>query len=93
MSLLESAAILIIFGSFFSAFISAAFAVGGGFIMLAIVSSALPITAAVPFHSCMMLGLSLGRSWYFRREICRRIVWPFLLGALIGVLHRGQGVF
>ena len=93
MSLLEPAAVLIIVGSFFSAFISAAFAVGGGFIMLAIVSSTLPITAAVPFHSCMMLGLSLGRSWYFRREICRRIVWPFLLGALIGVSIGGRVYF
>ena len=61
--------------------------------MLAIVSSALPITAAVPLHSCMMLGLSLGRSWYFRREICQRIVWPFLLGALIGVSIGGRVYF
>ena len=93
MSLFEPAAILIVLGSFFSSFISAAFAVGGGFIMLAIVSSALPITAAVPLHSCMMLGLSLGRFWYFRREICLRIVAPFLLGAVIGVSVGGRVYF
>ncbi len=93
MSLFEPFAILIILGSFFSSFISAAFAVGGGFIMLAIVSSVLPITAAVPLHSCMMLGLSLGRSWYFRKDICQRIVWPFLLGALIGVAVGGRLYF
>ncbi len=93
MSLFDPAAILIIFGSFFSAFISAAFAVGGGFLMLAIVSSVLPITSAVPLHSWMMLGLSLGRFWYFRKEIYWRIVMPFLLGACIGVFIGGRVYF
>lgn len=93
MSLFEPFAILVVLGSFFASFISAAFAVGGGFIMLAIVSSALPITVAVPLHSCMMMGLSLGRSWYFRRAICRRIVGSFLLGALIGVSIGGRVYF
>ena len=93
MSLLDPLAILIVLGSFFASFVSTAFAVGGGFIMLAIVSSILPVTTAVPLHSWMMLGLSLGRFWYFRREICRRIVGPFLLGALIGVAVGGRVYF
>lgn len=93
MSLFEPAAILIVLGSFFSAYVSAAFAVGGGFIMLAIVSSVVPITTAVPLHAWMMLGLSLGRSWYFRNEIVWRIVLPFLLGALIGVFIGGRVYF
>ena len=93
MFLLDPAAILIIIGSFFSAYVSAAFAVGGGFIMLAIVSSVLPITTAVPIHAWMMLGLSLGRLWYFRKEIVWRIVAPFLLGALIGVFIGGRVYF
>ncbi len=93
MSLFEPAAFLIVIGSFFSAYVSAAFAVGGGFIMLAIVSSVVPITTAVPMHAWMMLGLSLGRFWYFRREIVWRIVMPFLLGALIGVFIGGRVYF
>ena len=93
MSLLDPVAILIILGSFFSAFISAAFAIGGGFIMLAIVSGVLPITSAVPLHSWMMLGLSLGRFWYFRREIYWRIVTPFIVGACIGVFIGGRVYF
>ena len=93
MSLFEPAAILIVLGSFFSAYVSATFAVGGGFIMLAIVSSVVPITVAVPLHAWMMLGLSLGRFWYFRREIVWRIVAPFLLGALIGVFIGGRVYF
>ena len=93
MSLFEPAAVLIVIGSFLSAYVSAAFAVGGGFIMLAIVSSVVPITTAVPMHAWMMLGLSLGRFWYFRREIVWRIVMPFLLGALIGVFIGGRVYF
>ena len=93
MSLIEPQAILIVLGSFFSSFVSAAFAVGGGFIMLAIVSSVFPITIAVPLHSAMMLGLSLSRSWYFRAEICWRIAKPFLLGAVIGVFIGGRVYF
>ena len=93
MSLLEPLAILIVLGSFFSSLISAAFAVGGGFIMIAILSGVLPITVAVPLHSWMMLGLSLGRFWYFRREICRHIAGPFLLGAAIGVVTGGRLYF
>ncbi len=93
MSLIEPVAILIVFGSFFASFISATFAVGGGFIMLAILSSALPITSAVPLHSWMMLGLSLGRFWYFRKEINWQIVIPFILGACIGVFAGGRVYF
>jgi len=93
MSLFEPVAILIVFGSFFSSFISATFAVGGGFIMLAILSSALPITSAVPLHSWMMLGLSLGRFWYFRKDINWHIVIPFILGACIGVFAGGRVYF
>ena len=93
MSLIEPAAILIVLGSFFSAYVSAAFAVGGGFIMLAIVSGVLPITTAVPMHAWMMLGLSLSRFWYFRKEVVWRIVTPFLLGACIGVFAGGRVYF
>ena len=93
MSLLEPLAILLVLGSFLSSFVSTAFAVGGGFIMLAILSGILPITTAVPLHGWMMLGLALGRFWYFRREICWRIAKPFLLGAVIGVAIGGRVYF
>ena len=52
--------------------------------MIAILSSILPITAMVPVHSVMMVGLSLSRTWYFKNDIHWPIVKPFVIGAVIG---------
>ena len=61
--------------------------------MLAIISSVVPITSAVPLHSTMMLGLSMSRFWYFRKEVRWQIVAPFLLGCCIGVFFGGRVYF
>jgi uncharacterized protein len=84
MDLLDPLALLIIFGSFLSTAVSSAFAVGGGFVMIAILSTFMPVSAMVPLHSAMMVGLSLSRTWYFRKDIHWPIVIPFVIGALIG---------
>ncbi len=84
MDLFDPLAWVIILGSFFSTAISSAFGVGGGFIMIAILSAILPIAAMVPIHSVMMIGLSLSRTWYFRNDIHWPIVIPFVFGAAIG---------
>ena len=86
MDLLDPLAWVIIFGSFLSTAISSAFGIGGGFVMIAILSTILPISAMVPVHSVMMLGLSLSRTWYFRKDIYYPIVIPFVIGALIGAI-------
>ena len=86
MGLLDPIAWAIIIGSFLSTAISSAFAIGGGFVMIAIISSVMPITAMVPIHATMMVGLSLSRTWYFRKDIHWPIVIPFVIGALIGAL-------
>lgn len=54
--------------------------------MIAILSNILPISAMVPVHSVMMVGLSLSRSWYFRQSIHWPIVIPFVIGATIGAI-------
>jgi len=84
MDLLDPLAWIIIIGSFFSTAISSAFGVGGGFIMIAVLSAILPISAMVPIHSVMMIGLSLSRTWFFRKDIRWSIVIPFVPGAAIG---------
>jgi len=84
MELSDPLAWLIIAGSFASSAISAAFAVGGGFLMLAIVTSVIPISAVVPVHSATLLGTSVGRSLFFFRHVDWSITRPFIIGALIG---------
>ncbi len=86
MDLLDPLALVIILGSFLSTAISSAFGIGGGFVMIALLSTVLPISAMVPVHSVMMVGLSLSRTWYFRKDIHWPIVIPFVIGALIGAI-------
>ena len=85
MPLTDPLAFLIIASSFIAAVVSSAFAVGGGFVMVAVLSNILPMQMVVPVHSPMMLGLSLSRSWIFRRDTQWDIVAPFVLGCVIGV--------
>lgn len=75
---------LIVTSSFVASAISGAFAIGGGFFMLAVVATFFPIAAVVPMHSALMLGTSVGRSIFFRRYIHWPIAVPFVLGCLIG---------
>ena len=75
---------LIVASSFLASTISGAFAIGGGFLMLAVVAAFFPIAAVVPLHSALMLGTSIGRSIFFRKYIYRPIVIPFVLGCMIG---------
>lgn len=78
--------------SFISSVISSIFGIGGGFIMLALIANILPIADVVPMHAALMLGLSLGRSWYFRQHTQWAIVVPFIIGCLIGA-PIGAGIY
>ena len=75
---------LLVFTSFIASAISGAFAIGGGFLMLAVIAAFLPVTSVVPMHSVLMLGTSIGRWWFFWPFIQWRIVIPFVLGCVIG---------
>ena len=75
---------LLVFTSFIASAISGAFAIGGGFLMLAVIAAFLPVTFVVPMHSVLMLGTSIGRWWFFWPFIQWRIVIPFVLGCMIG---------
>lgn len=70
--------------SFIAAAISGAFAIGGGFLMMGVCAAILPIAAVVPMHSALMLGTSLGRSYFFWKYVHWGITIPFILGCLIG---------
>lgn len=75
---------LVVLSSFIAAAISGAFAIGGGFLMMGVCAAFLPIAAVVPLHSALMLGTSLGRSFFFWRYVQWGIVVPFILGCLFG---------
>lgn len=83
---------VVIAASFLSSCLSATFAMGGGFVMLALLASVLPLTAVVPIHSALMLGMSLGRAWFFREHVYRAVAVPFVIGCAIGA-PLGAGIY
>lgn len=72
--------------TFFSSIISATFGFGGGLIILAVLGIMFPVSAMVPLHSILAVGLTLSRFWYFRSHVSWAIVKSFVPGSLIGVI-------
>lgn len=77
--------IIITIGSFFAAFVNAAFATGGVYILLFTALAVLPVSAAIPLQSAFAAASLVGRTYFFWRDINWPIVLPFVIGALIGV--------
>ncbi|MBY4892190.1 sulfite exporter TauE/SafE family protein [Rhodobacteraceae bacterium N5(2021)] len=75
--------------SFAGSFITAAFGIGGGGLLLAILASIVPPAALIPVHGVVQAGSNAGRMVMLWREI----FWPalpwFAVGTLIGVAIGG----
>ena len=71
--------------SFVGSFITIAFGIGGGVLLLAIMASLMPPAALIPVHGIVQLGSNFGRAG----TMFRHIHWPALgwfgVGALLGV--------
>jgi len=81
-----SAAIILVFASFFTSALTASAGVGGGLLMLALMTYLVPIQALIPVHGLVQLGSNTGRSWVQRDYIDWRITRIFLFGSLFGAL-------
>jgi uncharacterized membrane protein YfcA len=80
------AAAFLIVASFFTSALTAAFGVGGGVAMLALMGLFLPVAALIPVHGAVQLGSNTGRAWHQRPFIRRDIFLPFLIGSLVGAI-------
>ncbi len=76
--------------SFGASFITAAFGLGGGSVMLASMAVLLPPTALIPIHGAVQTGSCVGRA----ATMLRHVVWErmptFALGSGIGVVIGGM---
>ena len=77
--------VLITLGSFAAAFVNAAFATGGVYIMLLTSVSVLPLSHAIQLQSAFAAGSLAARIIYFWKYMDWYIVRTFLLGCLFGV--------
>jgi len=73
-------------GCFIAAFINAAFATGGVFIVLGTLTLVFPPSVAIPLMGPMSAGSLLGRIGFFWKDIDWRICLLFAGGSLIGVV-------
>ena len=80
------AALLLIVASFFTSALTAAFGVGGGVAMLALLGLFVPVAALIPVHGAVQLGSNTGRAWHQRANIRRDIALPFVAGSVVGAI-------
>lgn len=79
-----AAAGLLVIASFFTSALTAAFGVGGGVAMLALMGLFVPVAALIPVHGAVQLGSNTGRAWHQRAHVRRDVLAPFLAGSLAG---------
>lgn len=82
----SAAALLLIVASFFTSALTAAFGVGGGVAMLALMGLYVPVAALIPLHGAVQLGSNSGRAWHQRAHVRWDIFGPFLIGSLVGAV-------
>ena len=78
--------LLLVVASFFTSAATAAFGIGGGLSLLAIMSTVLPVAVLIPVHGLVQLASNLGRVLVQRRAVSWRALLPFLAGAALGAL-------
>ena len=83
-------ALLLVAASFFTSALTAAFGVGGGIAMLALMGLFVPVAALIPVHGTVQLGSNTGRAWHQRKNVRLDIAVPFVAGSVVGAIF---GVF
>ncbi|NLD56109.1 MAG: sulfite exporter TauE/SafE family protein [Burkholderiaceae bacterium] len=79
-------AVALVVAAFFTAGISAAFGLGGGVAMLAILLMVLPPATVLPIHGIVQAGSNAGRAVSLRTEIRRSLLGWFAAGTVIGIV-------
>jgi uncharacterized membrane protein YfcA len=82
MSLLDAG--LLVAASLVTSFISAAFGIGGGFTLIALLALLLPPAALIPVHGIVQLGSNASRVGIMLKQVVWRPVLPFVIGTVIG---------
>jgi uncharacterized membrane protein YfcA len=77
-------AVLLIAASYVTSAMTAAFGMGGGLMLLALMAPVVPVAALIPVHGVVQLGSNAGRAWHMRRLAEPPILVPFLLGSVAG---------
>jgi len=80
----------LIIASMFTSFVSAAFGIGGGAILLGLLALKLPPIAFLPIHGVVQIGSNMGRAIIFFKDIKKDPLIPFTLGTILGASLGGS---
>lgn len=83
------AAVLLIAVAGFTSAMTAAFGIGGGLLLIAVMIPLVPISALVPVHGVVQLGSNTGRLVLQARHLRLDILTWFTLGAIVGGVAGG----
>jgi len=83
---------LLITAAFLSSSLTAVLGLGGGMLLISIMSVFLPPAAVVPVHGVVQFASNASRGAFSPKEIRREILWPFLVGCIIGAMVGSQVV-
>ena len=75
---------LLVAASLVTSLISAAFGIGGGFTLIALLALLLPPAALIPVHGIVQFGSNAGRVGIMLKDVVWRPVLPFVIGTVIG---------
>lgn len=78
-------ALALIAFSFIGSFITVAFGIGGGAVLIAVFATLLPATAIIPIHGLVQFGSNVGRAALTFEHLHRSVVVPFFVGSAVGV--------
>ena len=82
----ELAAVALVALSLATSALTAAAGIGGGLVLLSVMASFLPPVIVIPIHGVVQLGSNAGRAALLREHIDRRILVPFALGSVLGIV-------
>lgn len=87
---MSSTLALVLLGfSFASSFITVAFGIGGGAMLLAVMASLVPAAALIPVHGAVQAGSNLGRAMMTLRHIYWQAMPAFIGGSFVGAAIGG----
>ena len=89
-SISDLTAYFLIFASMATSFITSAFGIGGGAILLGLLAVKLPPVALLPIHGIVQVGSNLGRTIIFFKDIKKEALIPFTIGTIIGSIIGGS---
>lgn len=80
---------LLMITSFAASFITVAFGIGGGGLLLAVMATLVPVSALIPVHGLIQLGSNAGRMAMLLRAVAWHALPGFAVGSFVGCILGG----